>query len=370
MSVRTGGQIVAGTTALVDVSPTLNSPRPVSSGGVYDTCANRSATNFTTSGFEFLSGISLPGKYYEELTVLATGSKYTAPANGWFICSGILAQATSSAVNRIYLNIKESTSSTVPKVLPMIFGALTGYRHYVSAPAVKGDVLILTNQSTQATPAWQLFFVYADGYPHESPVYTPIEYLEGITNTQFIDTRMIPDSTMKIYSKSAYVSGSTMVNSFAVRNSTYGGACFGAGTTSSGENFVTDWFGTVSTDRWNLPVTRVSGDIYEITIENSVAEIKQNGTVVGTHTFTPQAGGATSRGLYLNGYNNNGTIGGSSDVGRIYAFKAWDANNILLRDMIPALDENNEPCMYDSVTDMLYYNEGTGSFTPGPILNS
>ena len=365
MSVRTGGQIVAGTTTLVDVSPTLNSPRPVSSGGVYDTCANRSATNFTTSGFEFLSGISLPGKYYEELTVLASGSKYTAPANGWFVCSGILAQATPSAVNRIYLNIRETPSSSVAKTLNMIFGALGGYRHYVTAPAMKGNTLVLTNQSTQASPSWQLFFVYADGYPHESPVYTPIEYIEGITNTQYINARIIPDSTMKVYAKIGYTSGTSSLN-LGARNDTYPGFLLSVNQPSS--TFTLDWFGASVSDRWTDSITLTANDIYELTIENSVAELKQNGTTIGTHTYTPT--GNTSRSVFLNALNNNGSPATVNNVGKVYAFKAWDSNNILLRDMIPVLDENNEPCMYDSVTDMLYYNAGTGSFTPGPILNS
>jgi hypothetical protein len=40
----------------------------------------------------------------------------------------------------------------------------------------------------------------------------------------------------------------------------------------------------------------------------------------------------------------------------------WE-NNALIHDFIPVLDWNDVACLYDKVTDELYYNQGTGEFS-------
>lgn len=60
--------------------------------------------------------------------------------------------------------------------------------------------------------------------------------------------------------------------------------------------------------------------------------------------------------------NNNSTF--QCFTGKIYYCKIWD-NNTLVRDFIPVLDWNMTPCMYDRVTEQLFYNQGTGDFTYG-----
>lgn len=46
---------------------------------------------------------------------------------------------------------------------------------------------------------------------------------------------------------------------------------------------------------------------------------------------------------------------------KLYYCKIWD-NDVLVRDLIPVLDENNVPCLYDKVEKKFYYNAGTGTF--------
>jgi hypothetical protein len=55
-------------------------------------------------------------------------------------------------------------------------------------------------------------------------------------------------------------------------------------------------------------------------------------------------------------------------IGNIYFAKIWDSNNTLVRDMIPVLDEDGTPCMFDTVEGKFYYNAGTGQFIAGPVL--
>lgn len=53
--------------------------------------------------------------------------------------------------------------------------------------------------------------------------------------------------------------------------------------------------------------------------------------------------------------------GNSGKKVKIYYFKIFK-NNELVFDGIPALDENNKPCMYDTVSGKTFYNQGTGEF--------
>ncbi len=48
-----------------------------------------------------------------------------------------------------------------------------------------------------------------------------------------------------------------------------------------------------------------------------------------------------------------------------YYHLQYEVNGELKRDMIPVLDWSDRPCMYDKITDELYYNQGTGEFLWG-----
>jgi len=52
----------------------------------------------------------------------------------------------------------------------------------------------------------------------------------------------------------------------------------------------------------------------------------------------------------------------------VYYLKMWDTNGNLIREFIPVLDWNDRPCMYDKVSDNLFYNQGTGEFNCGEAV--
>ncbi len=56
-----------------------------------------------------------------------------------------------------------------------------------------------------------------------------------------------------------------------------------------------------------------------------------------------------------------------SGTKRIYWTKIWDMGDKLVRDFIPVMSLDEEPCMYDRVTHGLYRNAGTGTFRYGEI---
>lgn len=54
--------------------------------------------------------------------------------------------------------------------------------------------------------------------------------------------------------------------------------------------------------------------------------------------------------------------------GRLYSFSAFRDDEIIM-DLIPVLDKEGVPCMYDKIENKYYYNQGTGQFIAGPVLN-
>ena len=54
--------------------------------------------------------------------------------------------------------------------------------------------------------------------------------------------------------------------------------------------------------------------------------------------------------------------------GQIYYYQLLDKNDNLLLDIIPVLDQDGVPCMYDRVTGSFFYNSGTGDFIAGPVI--
>lgn len=73
--------------------------------------------------------------------------------------------------------------------------------------------------------------------------------------------------------------------------------------------------------------------------------------------------------LFLFAYHHENDIGSIQSAVRMYSFKIWD-NGTLIRDFIPVLDMDDVPCMYDKVTDKLFYNQGQGEFSYGEVVSS
>ena len=67
--------------------------------------------------------------------------------------------------------------------------------------------------------------------------------------------------------------------------------------------------------------------------------------------------------ILLFALNNGGGYAEHSCM-RLYSFKVYEGD-CLLYDLIPVLDNNNIPCLFDKVERKLYYNAGTGQFLYG-----
>ena len=64
--------------------------------------ANIDLSNINTAGKSFVSGLGMPSSRYIDLTLGSNGSRYTAPANGWFNFRGY---GTSVEIYRNHMHV-------------------------------------------------------------------------------------------------------------------------------------------------------------------------------------------------------------------------------------------------------------------------
>lgn len=118
------------------------------------TKADKSLSNLSSAGDIYASQLAMPSTTYDTLTVGASGSTYTAPANGWFACRGY---AGSGA--HIYL---ENNSTEFGQTAPT--GSSTANTRCF-LPVKKGDRVVIGYYGGQLS--WVRFY-YAEGAKSEA----------------------------------------------------------------------------------------------------------------------------------------------------------------------------------------------------------
>ena len=187
----------------------------------------------------------------------------------------------------------------------------------------------------------------------------PVEYLES-TGTQYIDigvkgknnTSFDYDVIFTQIDSNAQCVGGV----YEVGNSVYFGLVRANG------NLAYHYDGTAS------PVvvmeTTVANTKYHIEGVMNTGEqyIKVNGTKGGAGTISGTFTSTDNMWLFA-----NNSVSPVYSCIKLYYFKLYD-NGTLIRDYIPAIDENNVPYMFDKVTHSVFLNAGTGTFIYGSVL--
>lgn len=181
--------------------------------------------------------------------------------------------------------------------------------------------------------------------------YTPVEYIES-SGTQYIDTEYTPVSNSKIIAN---------IMQLTLNNSNYGsimGNSTGGLRTFVASGYIRQTIG--STDQSSTTAVSLNTK-YQVTLnDNGTSYWEQTiGAKIGFITGTPSTITSTSTFEFFS--QSGGAIWGTA---RLYDCKIYE-NDILIRDFIPVLDENNVACLYEQVEGKFYYNKGTGTFTAG-----
>ena len=188
--------------------------------------------------------------------------------------------------------------------------------------------------------------------------YTELEYIES-DGTQYIDLNYIPtaNTSFDLYGIDMdYTSGMVRFGSRVdITNDNY---CFTA--IASNDFRFTYGSGPNTTSIQYIYSTHKLAKKISFDASTKICTITFNdNTTESSPAFTTTPPTSASQSLYLFAFNNNGAaVLGTS---KISALKIFEGNN-LVRDMIPALDKDNIPCMYDKVEGKYYYNQGTGQF--------
>lgn len=175
--------------------------------------------------------------------------------------------------------------------------------------------------------------------------YKRVEYLES-TGTQYIDTGIKPTISQKYEIKYSFTDIETNQVLFGTRTS---------GGYDSSKNQI----------YMNLNYRKRIFFVGTVL----VSELSIQKDIIYTDTFYANLGNYDSTGtknFFIFALNHIDTPLAFSTA-RIYSFKIYD-NNVLVRDYIPVLNENNEAGLYDLVNKQFYGNSGTGSFQYGNII--
>lgn len=189
--------------------------------------------------------------------------------------------------------------------------------------------------------------------------YAPIEYLHIITN-QYIDPQITLDNTLR-FELDIAMDYKNVESIFGV-----GGAA------QLGIASVRAWgaynYFTISIYPKSYTPCDISVDTKRHFI---VSDMYKNKLQIDQCSITmdePFPVETTNYKIYLGAYSQLGSVNYQYGMpGKYYRVKFYK-RDFLIRDMIPVLDKDGVPCMYDKVERKFYYNAGTGDFIAGPII--
>ena len=185
----------------------------------------------------------------------------------------------------------------------------------------------------------------------EKTEYTPVEYLR-FTGEQYIITDFVPnqDTRMVIDCQLGEVSG----NNFSGSRSSTSKQAFTISTVSS---------------KWRIgyntssPMIDILADTERHIFDLNKNVLSMDGEVIYTATYAEFDGYGP---IYLGAILGSSQVYAAQEIA-FYSVQIYD-NGVLVRDYIPALDNNCVPCFYDKVEGKYYYNAGGGVIGAGPML--
>lgn len=129
---------------------------------LFNNRANVDLSNISNAGKVNIASISLPSNsVYKSITAGASGTNYTAPADGWYL---VAAQSSSASS---YLASNVTGTGVTNKVYLVTSGAPSGYQMVLLVPAIKG---VVYNFGYGNVTNFRVGFHYTNGSESE---YTP-----------------------------------------------------------------------------------------------------------------------------------------------------------------------------------------------------
>ena len=208
--------------------------------------------------------------------------------------------------------------------------------------------------------------------PTPTPSYTPVKYIQS-SGTQYINTGyVVKGSKFKVKIKYYHLSGGVSQRASIIGNySKPSGSYYKTNATIHGGKFYVSNVEPVPNVSYSFDI------INEVEIEtNSSAtlqgyyEIKNNGVLIasgnnaGLFPYSDWVIGSEEnyKVMLFTQTSPQFQIDSAKSSAKLYYCQMWD-DDVLVRDYIPVLDENNVACLYDKVSETYFYNAGTGIFS-------
>ena len=211
--------------------------------------------------------------------------------------------------------------------------------------------------------------------------YKRVEYLES-TGTQYIDTKYIPkeNSIMKYDFKSNKINTEAFTTLFGCQKSTTEERIY---ILFGGYNNVNNiqvnllnvsypgYYGLNMDSTFNI---NMAGNFFTNDRMTYVIDQLNKTVSIGPTTwdFSKVYTGfkETQNTIMLLTRNNNGTPDSTNGYskGYSYGFEVLEESERKMN-LIPCLDSDNKPCMYDTISKKTFYNNGTGEFLYGNVID-
>lgn len=217
-----------------------------------------------------------------------------------------------------------------------------------------GDIIIPSTNPTK----------YGYTFVGWEPAVRRIEYLES-TGTQYIDTGIVPK-------EDTYVEMDFQYTSLAVGNQVMGSSINGC--RQAGETSKRFYIAAVEDESKLRHVYGNTTFLTQNPLDRHYIKFNGNGhSLIVDDVFLGTLNGysiqtTSSRTLWIfRGNNETPNNQEWFSAIKIYLLKIYDYGTLVL-DLVPVLDANNVPCMYDTVSGQFFYNAGTGDFIVGPEI--
>ena len=189
--------------------------------------------------------------------------------------------------------------------------------------------------------------------------YTQVEYLES-NGTQYINTRYYPNNLTDVECKFMYnqLTGNTASSVFGVRESNSGVSQF-LMSVANGELWIVN-----GSYNHSIPSIRPL-----VNTEYILRITPQKAYWNGTEILTMSSSAANCKNLSMFAFGRNTWSGlANKFYGKIYYLKIYE-DGVLVRNLIPCINQSNVAGMYDTVNGVFYTNAGTGTFNTGSVVS-
>lgn len=122
-----------------------------------------------------------------------------------------------------------------------------------------------------------------------------------------------------------------------------------------------------ATDQTFSPTAIGTAVEYEVSNIWDNSYVKVDGTTIKSgNVGTKQTKEGTNVYIFARSTEDSYYLFNSTTFAKLYYFQLYDENETLLRDYIPVKDASGEPCLYDKVSEQLFYSANGVSFIAGP----